>query len=165
MERKTYNQALIEALAFAEVSYSENRNLHTIYNGLIRCDQSYVNKQVEISRQLLDRLNEIASQYNLTDEQKGEINYYINDATQDVIKYQAEWDRMYCALRRQEEQRRRQERQQIQIRKIRRGKNLTKRHKARDRFMEEFSQISPEQWQVILRRADNQKADDNANFH
>lgn len=138
MERKTYNQALIEALAFAEVSYSENRNLHTIYNGLIRCDQSYVNKQVEISRQLLDRLNEIARQYTLTDEQKDEINYYINDATQDVIKYQAEWDRMYCALRRQEEQRRRQERQQIQIRKIRRGQNYNVRYAAKEKLMNEF---------------------------
>lgn len=138
MSRKTYDQALIEALAFAEVSYSENRNLHTIYNGLIRCDQSYVNKQVEISRQLLDRLNEIARQYTLTDEQKDEINYYINDATQDVIKYQAEWDRMYCALRRQEEQRRRQERQQIQIRKIRRGQNYNVRYAAKEKLMNEF---------------------------
>lgn len=138
MERKTYNQALIEALAFAEVSYSENRNLHTIYNGLIHCNQSYVNKQVEISRQLLDRLNEIARQYTLTDEQKDEINYYINDATQDVIKYQAEWDRMYCALRRQEEQRRRQERQQIQIRKIRRGQNYNVRYAAKEKLMNEF---------------------------
>lgn len=138
MSRKTYDQALIEALAFAEVSYSENRNLHTIYNGLIRCDQSYVNKQVEISRQLLDRLNEIARQYTLTDEQKDEINYYINDATQDVIKYQAEWDRMYHALRRQEEQRRRQERQQIQIRKIRRGQNYNVRYAAKEKLMNEF---------------------------
>ena len=138
METQTFEQALIKALAFAEVSYSENRNLHTIYNGLIHCNQSYVNKQVEISRQLLDRLNEIARQYTLTDEQKDEINYYINDATQDVIKYQAEWDRMYCALRRQEEQRRRQERQQIQIRKIRRGKNYNVRYAAKEKLMNEF---------------------------
>lgn len=138
MSRKTYDQALIEALAFAEVSYSENRNLHTIYNGLIRCDQSYVNKQVEISRQLLDRLNEIASQYNLTVEQKGEINYYICEATQEVITYQAEWLRMYNASRRQEEQRRRQERQQIQIRKIRRGQNYNVRYAAKEKLMNEF---------------------------
>ena len=138
MSRKTYNQALIEALAFAEVSYSENRNLHTIYNGLIRCDQSYVNKQVEISRQLLDRLNEIASQYNLTDEQKGEINYYICEATQDVIRYQAEWHRMYNASRRQEEQRRRQQRHQIQIRQIRRGQNYNVRYAAKEKLMNEF---------------------------
>lgn len=138
METQTFEQALIKALAFAEVSYSENRNLHTIYNGLIRCDQSYVNKQVEISQQLLDRLNEIARQYTLTDEQKDEINYYINDATQDVIKYQAELDRMYCALRRQEEQRRRQERQQIKIRKIRRGQNYNVRYAAKEKLMNEF---------------------------
>ena len=138
METQTFEQALIKALAFAEVSYSENRNLHTIYNGLIHCNQSYVNKQVEISRQLLDRLNEIARQYTLTDEQKDEINYYINDATQDVIKYQAEWDRMYHALRRQEEQRRRQERQQIQIRKIRRGQNYNVRYAAKEKLMNEF---------------------------
>lgn len=138
METQTFEQALIKALAFAEVSYSENRNLHTIYNGLIRCDQNYVNKQVEISQQLLDRLNEIARQYTLTDEQKDEINYYINDATQDVIKYQAELDRMYCALRRQEEQRRRQERQQIKIRKIRRGQNYNVRYAAKEKLMNEF---------------------------
>ena len=140
MERKTYDQALIKALAFAEVSYSENRNLHTIYNGLIHCNQSYVNKQVEISRQLLDRLNEIARQYTLTDEQKDEINYYINDATQDVIKYQAEWDRMYCALRRQEEQRRRQEEKQIQLRRTRNEQNLNARRAAKEKFMNEFKQ-------------------------
>ena len=131
MSRKTYDQALIEALAFAEVSYSENRNLHTIYNGLIRCDQSYVNKQVEISRQLLDRLNEIASQYNLTDEQKGEINYYICEATQEVITYQAEWLRMYNASRRQEEQ-------QIQLRRTRNEQNLNARRAEKDKFMDEF---------------------------
>lgn len=155
MSRKTYDQALIEALAFAEVSYSENRNLHTIYNGLIRCDQSYVNKQVEISRQLLDRLNEIASQYNLTDEQKGEINYYICEATQEVITYQAEWLRMYNASRRQEEQRRRQEEQQIQLCRTRNEQNLNARRAERDRFMEEFRQAFG---------ADNQEANDNANF-
>lgn len=131
MARRTYNQALIEALAFAEVSYSENRNLHTIYNGLIRCDQSYVNKQVEISRQLLDRLNEIASQYNLTDEQKGEINYYICEATQEVITYQAEWLRMYNASRRQEEQ-------QIQLRRTRNEQNLNARRAEKDKFMDDF---------------------------
>ena len=140
METQTFEQALIKALAFAEVSYSENRNLHTIYNGLIHCNQSYVNKQVEISRQLLDRLNEIARQYTLTDEQKDEINYYINDATQDVIKYQAEWDRMYCALRRQEEQRRRQEEQQIQLRRTRNEQNLNARRAAKEKFMNEFKQ-------------------------
>ena len=133
METQTFEQALIKALAFAEVSYSENRNLHTIYNGLIHCNQSYVNKQVEISRQLLDRLNEIARQYTLTDEQKDEINYYINDATQDVIKYQAEWDRMYCALRRQEEQ-------QIQLRRTRNEQNLNARRAAKEKFMNEFKQ-------------------------
>ena len=177
MERKTFEQALNEALTSAKVSYAENRDLHTIHNGLIHCNQSYVDKQVKISRQLLDRLNEIDRQYNLTYEQQDEINYHISYAWQDVLMCQGEWDRMYCALcrinhekiqnehkRRLEEQRRRQEDQQIQIRRIRRGKNLTKRHKMRDRFMEEFSQISPEQWQAILRRADNQKADDKANF-
>ena len=152
MSRKTYDQALIEALAFAEVSYSENRNLHTIYNGLIRCDQSYVNKQVEISRQLLDRLNEIASQYNLTDEQKDEINYYINDATQDVIKYQAEWDRMYHALRRQEEQRRRQEEQQNQIRKIRRGQNYNVRYVAKEKLMNEFKKYYKENVKLKVKK-------------
>ena len=140
METQTFEQDLINALAFAEVSYSENRNLHTIYNGLIHCNQSYVNKQVEISRQLLDRLNEIARQYTLTDEQKDEINYYINDATQDVIKYQAEWDRMYCALRRQEEQRRRQEEKQIQLRRTRNEQNLNARRAAKEKFMNEFKQ-------------------------
>ena len=155
MSRKTYDQALIEALAFAEVSYSENRNLHTIYNGLIHCNQSYINKQVEISRQLLYRLNEIARQYTLTDEQKDEINYYINDATQDVIKYQAEWDRMYHALRRQEEQRRRQEEQQNQLRRTMYEQNRNARRATKDSFMEEFRQAFG---------ADNQKADDKANF-
>ena len=155
METQTFEQALIEALNFAEDSYSENCDLHTIHNGLIHCNQSYVNKQVEISQQLLVRLNEIASQYNLTDEQKGEINYRIYDATQDVIMYQAEWLRMYHASRRLEEQQRRQEEQQLQLRRTRHEQNLNARRAARDRFMTEFRQAFG---------ADNQEADDNANF-
>ena len=148
METQTFEQALIEALNFAEDSYSENCDLHTIHNGLIHYNRSYVNKQVKIAQQLLDRLNEIASQYNLTDEQKGEINYYICEATQDVITYQAEWLRMYNASRRQEEQ-------QLQLRRTRHEQNLNARRAERDRFMEEFRQAFG---------ADNQEADDNANF-
>lgn len=180
---QTFEQALNEALNFAEDSYSENRDRHTMHNGLVHCNESYLKKQVKISRQLLDRLYEIDRQYILTYEQQDELNYHIQDAWQDVYAYQGEWERMYQALHRinrmrsreeqrrlEEQRRRRREEQQIQLRRTRHGRNLTKRHKMRDRFMEEFSQITPEQWQVILRRADNQRADnqredDNANFH
>lgn len=177
MTTQTFEQALNEALNFAEDSYSENRDRHTIHNGLVHCNESYLKKQVKISRQLLDRLNEIDSQYNLTDEQQDELNYHIQNAWQDVYAYQGEWERMYQALHRinrmrsREERRRRREEQQIQIRRIRRGRDdRTARRNARDRFMAAFGQISPEEWQAILRRADNQRADnqradDNANFH
>ena len=151
METQTFEQALNEALIFAKDGYSENRDLHTIHNGLIHCNQSYVNKQVKISRQLLNRLNEIASQYNLTDEQKNKINCRIYHAKQDVRTCQAEWFRMYHASRRinheniqnehrrrLEEQRRRQERQQIQIRKIRHGQNYNVRYAAKEKLMNEF---------------------------
>ena len=158
----TFEQALNEALIFAKNSYSENCDLHTIHNGLIHCNQSYVNKQVKISRQLLDRLNEIARQYTLTHKQKDEINCRIYHATQDVITCRAKWLRMYRASRRinhkkiqNEHKRRRLEEQQIQLRRTRNEQNLNERRAAKNRFMEEFRQVFG---------ADNQRADDNANF-
>lgn len=183
MATQTFEQALNEALNSAKVSYSENRELHTMHNGLIYYSHSYVNKQVKISRQLLDRLNEIERQYNLTYDQQDKLDYHISYAWQDVLICRAEWERMYRATRLEvkrrleeqrrrleEQRRRRREEQQIQLRRTRHGRNLTERHKTRDRFIEAFRRIPPEQLQAILRRADNQRADnqredDNANFH
>ena len=137
MVRRTYDDALYKATSTARLSLTAIDMRYASKLHTLYDYVKYMEKRVEIARRYLARLKRIAKREDLEDWQQQDIKRYIQIVSTASVNPR----RRLTAARRQ------------------------LRHETRDRFMAEFRRISTEQWQAILQRADNQKADDKANFH
>lgn len=137
MVRRTYDDALYKATSTARLSLTAIDMRYASKLHTLYDYVKYMEKRVEIARRYLARLKRIAGRKDLEDWQQQDIKRYIQIVSTASVNPR----RRLNAARRQ------------------------LRHETRDRFMAEFRRISTEQWQEILQRADNQKADDKANFH
>ena len=137
MVRRTYDDALYKATSTARLSLTAIDMRYASKLHTLYDYVKYMEKRVEIARRYLARLKRIARREDLEDWQQQDIKRYIQIVSTASVNPRCR----LTAARRQ------------------------LRHETRDRFMAEFRRISTEQWQAILQRADNQKADDKANFH
>lgn len=137
MVRRTYDDALYKATSTARLSLTAIDMRYASKLHTLYDYVKYMEKRVEIARRYLARLKRIAGRKDLEDWQQQDIKRYIQIVSTASVNPR----RRLNAARRQ------------------------LRHETRDRIMAEFRRISTEQWQAILQRADNQKADDKANFH